>query len=279
MLDQATRLREIAEQKCSRSHPTKPHVITIASGKGGVGKSTVALNLALRLADLGSNTILLDADENLGNIDVMAGISPRLRLGDVLRGEKDIEEVIVSPSKNFSILPGNSGDSGYPIMTMEKQTELLNDIADLEQRFDYLVIDTSAGIGQDIINFAVHSHETLIVTNPEPTALMDAYALIKMITLADALAPLKIIVNAARTPGEADETAAKLQMAVKHFLQKHVHYLGSIPYDTSVAKAVSRYRPVIKEYPVSGASLSIHMLAGRLVEQTANRNARRFQIA
>lgn len=279
MLDQATRLREIAEKNCSRNSAMRPHIITVASGKGGVGKSTVALNLALRLAELGSASLLLDADENLGNIDVMAGISPKLRLGDILRGEKDIEDVIMKVTKNFSILPGNSGEREYPVMTLEKQKELLNDIADLDRHYDYLVIDTSAGIREDIINFAVRSHETLVITSPEPTAIMDAYALIKMISLADEFVPLKVVVNTARTPAEADDAAMKLQTAVNHFLKKHLHYLGSIPYDICVTRAVTRQSPVLKEFPLCGASLSMNMLAGRIAEQAAHLKTRRVRIA
>lgn len=277
MLDQATRLREIAEQYCERPRSAKPHIITVTSGKGGVGKSTVALNLAIRLAQLGNRTLLLDADENLGNIDVMAGISPKLRLGDVLRGERDIEDVLVSPMRNFSILPGSSADVNYPPMTIEKQKELLNDIAGLEYPFDFLVIDTAAGIGQDIVSLAVQSHETIIVTHPEPTAVMDAYAMIKMITCADALIPLKLVVNSARVPAEADDTAAKLQLAVKHFLNRHVQYLGAIPYDTNVRQAIIRQNAVVAEFPTSAASLSLQWLAGKIVEQAADTRVRRFQ--
>lgn len=277
MLDQATRLREIAEQYCERPWSPKPHIITVTSGKGGVGKSIVALNLAVRLAELGNNTLIFDADENLASIDIMAGISPTLRLGNVLRGENDLEEVLVSPFENLSILPGNSGDSGYPKMTIEKQKELLNDLSCLEQRFDYIVIDTSAGLGDAVVNFAVHSHETLIVTNPGPTSVLGAYAIIKMIALFDAMVPLKVIVNNERVVGEAKETASKLQLAVKHFLDRSVQYLGSVPYDVNVWTAIVHQTAVVKEFPMSGASLALQMLAERIVEQGVNIPVRRFQ--
>jgi flagellar biosynthesis protein FlhG len=277
MVDQATRLREIAEQYCERPRIAKPHVITVTSGKGGVGKSMIALNLAVRLAELANQTLLFDADENLGNIDVMAGISPKARIGDLLRGEKDLEDILISPMKNLSILPGHSGDDECPTMTIAKQKELLDDITDRERRFDYVVIDTSAGLGENVVSCAVHSHETLVVTNPEPTALMDAYAIIKMISLADAMVPVKIVMNAAHDSDAADDSAAKLQMAVKHFLKRHVQYLGSIPYDISVSKAIHHQRAVVKEFPMSRASLSLNMLAERIVEQATSTRVRRFQ--
>lgn len=277
MYSEETRLRDIAELHCDQSGFGKPHTITIASGKGGVGKSTVALNLAIRLAELGNKTLLLDADENRGNIDVMTGISPELRLGHVLRGEKDIEDVLVSPINNLSVLPGNSGDTDYPMMTLEKQRELIKDISSMEMQFEYLIIDTSAGIGEDIINFAVHSDETIVVTGIEPTALMDAYALIKMITLADSMVPLKVIVNSVRSQAEGEEAGQKLQMVVKHFLQQHVHHLGTIPYDANVSNAIIRQSPLLREFPMSGAAISLQMLATSIIEQTVTRRVRRFQ--
>lgn len=279
MLDQATRLREIAEQYCERPRSSKPHIVTVTSGKGGVGKSTIALNLAVRLAELGNRTLIFDADENLASIDIMMDTSPTLRLGNILRGENDLEQVIYSPLKNLCILPGNSGECGYPKMTLEQQNALLNDIAELDDRFDYLVIDTPAGIGEKIVNLAVHSHETIIVTTPEPTAVLDAYAMIKLITLADEHVPVSLIVNNERTSGQAKETASKLQLAVARFLNRTVSYLGSIPYDPHVATAILHQSPLLKEFPMSSASLSLHILAERFVEQAAHRQLRRFQTA
>ncbi len=277
MLDQATRLREIAEKYCERPAAVRPHILAVTSGKGGVGKSTVALNLAFRLAEMGSRTLLFDADENLGNIDVMAGISPARRLGHVLRGECDIETALESPMQNLFILAGSSGEMGYQRMTIEKRRELVNDFEDLEQQFDHIVIDTAAGIGEDVVSCAVQSHEAIIVTQSEPTAVMDAYAVIKMISLTDSLVPLNLIVNAARTPAEADDTATKLRQVVQHFLHRQLTYIGSIPYDTNVSKAVVHQQPVVTEFPVSAAALSLRLIAERIYEQAPRMRRRRFQ--
>jgi flagellar biosynthesis protein FlhG len=277
MLDQATRLREIAEYHCERPKLNKPHIITIASGKGGVGKSTVALNIAVSLAKSGHATLLFDADENLGNIDVMAGISPLWRLGDVLRGEKDIEDTLLTPMKNLSILPGSSGDSRYIRMSLEKQKDMLRDCADLETHFDFLVIDTSAGIREETIGLAIQSHETIIVTVPQPTAIMDAYALIKMITMNDAMVPIKVAVNNARSSEEGEETADKLLQVVRHFLGRDIHVLGLIPYDANVSDAIARQNALVCEFPLSGASLSLQLMAERIAEQALVSGVRRFQ--
>jgi flagellar biosynthesis protein FlhG len=277
MLDQATRLREIAEQHCMRPRGSKPHIVTVASGKGGVGKSTVALNLAVSLAQSGHRTLLFDADENLGSIDVMAGLSPVGRLGDVLRGERDLADVLLSPLQNLSILPGSSGDMHYVHMSIEQQKEILRDCADLETPFDFMVIDTSAGLRGETINLTIQSHEVLIVTVPQPTALMDAYALVKMITLHDTMIPLKVVVNYALSSEEGEETACTLQQAVRHFLNRDVHYLGSIPYDTSVADAIMRQSALMCEFPLSGAALSVQLMAERIAERALASGVRRFQ--
>jgi flagellar biosynthesis protein FlhG len=278
MRDQAARLREIAETYCERPL-SRPYTITVASGKGGVGKSTVALNLAVRFAQLGIATVLLDADDNLGTLDVMAGISPVHRVGDVLRGDVDIDDALVSPMRNLFMLAGNSGDSDVPRLTVTHQQSLLDAMSDLDTPCEFLIIDTAAGIGDDVIGFAVRSHETIVVTAPEPTAVMDAYAMIKMMTRADATAPITIIVNAAHSAPEADDTAAKLQLAVKKFLNRHVHYLGWIGRDAHVSQAIRRQSPLIKEFPLSGASLALQLIAERLLGQTATARGRRFQTA
>ncbi|MER3522585.1 MAG: hypothetical protein C4326_00595 [Ignavibacteria bacterium] len=276
MLDQATRLREIAERYCSRPAGIRPHTIAVASGKGGVGKSTVALNLAVLLAANGAATLLLDADENLGNLDVMAGVAPKHRLGSVLSGERDVHDVLVPLSERLALLPADSGSTDYRQMTIEQQRTLLNEIADLEQRFAYVVIDTAAGLGTDVIGFVVRSDEAIIVITPEPTAVMDAYALIKLVTAADPMVPLRVVINNARSAGEAEETVRKLQTAVRHFLKRHVHFLGSIPADPHIGKAVVQQTPVVKAFPLCHASLSLSALTETVMEQTERTRGRRF---
>lgn len=278
MRDQATRLREIAETYCERP-ATRPYTITVTSGKGGVGKSTIALNLAVCFAQLGTATALLDADDNLGALDVMAGVSPTRRLGDVLRGNADIDDALVSPMRNLFLLAGNSGESDAARLNVTNQQNVLAAFADLDTPCDYLLIDTAAGIGEDVVGFAVRSHETIVVTVPEPTAVMDAYAMIKMITRADAAAPIQIIVNGAHSAAEADDTAAKLQLAVKNFLHRHVHYLGWIARDANVSHAIRRQSPLVKEFPLTGASLALHMIAERMLAHTAGARVRRFHAA
>ncbi len=279
MLDQASRLREIADRFGAQPSGVHPHMIAVVSGKGGVGKSTVALNLAVLFAARGNSTLLLDADENLGTLDVMTGVAPKLRLGSVLSGEKEIDDVIVPLTHNFSLLPADSGNPEYRPMTVAQQKELLHALADLDHRFEYVVIDTAAGVGNIVIGFAVRSHEALVVTTPEPTAVMDAYAMIKLITAADPMLPMKLVVNGARTADEADETARKLQLAVRHFLRRHVHFLGFIPHDLHVEKAVALQSPLVNEFPLCGASRAMSALAEKLLTQAEHATSKRFATA
>lgn len=275
MHDQATRLRQIAGRYRDAALATRPYVVTVTSGKGGVGKSTVALNLAIALADLGKRVLLLDADANLGGIDVMLGLSPRFRLGNVLRGEKDIEDVLIAPHPGLKVLPGNSGDADYPALTPQRQDQLLEDLLLLEEQYDLLMIDTAAGLTPEIVGFADHADETLVVSTVEPTAILDAYAMIKVILAGNSDAAISILLNSVQLPRDGSETARKLQMAITHFLKRDVTFLGSIPYDAAVHKSVIQQHPAVKLFPRSAVALSIRVLAQRFVEGSLNSTMRR----
>lgn len=174
IVDQATRLREIALGTYAVQTATMPYRISVTSGKGGVGKSTVALNLAIALCNYGQKVLLVDADSNLGNLDVLLGIAPRYRLGHVLHGKVDIEDALVSRYANLKILPGSSGDVDYPEMTTIVQQRFLQDLFSIEEHFDVLLIDTSAGLSKETVTYSLESDEAIVVTSIEPTSVMDS---------------------------------------------------------------------------------------------------------
>ena len=265
ILDQATSLRRLTTRRHVEVKGARPHLITVTSGKGGVGKSTVALNLAIKLSEAGRKILLLDADTNLANLDVMLGISPRWRLNHVLTGERALEDALVSPFPRLKILAGSSGDPEYPLSGMEQQNRLLDELLSTEERFDLVMIDTAAGLNKEIVNFAIHSDDVLIVTNAEPTSVIDAYAMMKIILACNPDIPLSFIMNSARFPQLADEAAAKLQMALGHFLNVQARYVGFIPFDEHVSRAVAQQQPLVRMYPHSAASLSIHSFAREFV--------------
>ncbi|MCX6135313.1 MAG: MinD/ParA family protein [Ignavibacteriales bacterium] len=256
----------------------RPHVVTITSGKGGVGKSTVALNLAITLSETGKNVLLLDADANLANLDVMLGISPKWRLNNVLRGELGIEDAVVSPYQRLKILAGSSGDPAYPQLDLEHQNRLMHDLVSTEEHFDLVVIDTAAGLSREIVNFAIHSDDVLVVTNVEPTSVMDAYAMMKIILAGNPGIPISFLMNAVRLAQCANEAAEKLQTALCHFLNAQASYIGFIPYDDNTLRAVVQQQPLVKLYPYSPAALSLRALARTFGAQVpSHTEARRLE--
>ena len=268
IFDQATRLREIALGQYDVQTATMPYRITVTSGKGGVGKSTVALNLAIALSDAGLKILLVDADSNLGNIDVLLGIAPKHRLGHVLHGRVDIEDALVSPFDNLKVLPGSSGESDYPEMTTIVQERFLQDLFSLEEHFDILLFDTSAGLSRETVTYTLEADEAIVVTSIEPTSVMDSYAVIKTITISRPEERLSVLMNAAQVPSQADETMQKLRMAVDHFLKRDVVYLGSIPFDPNMRNAVLAQEPMVKRYPASAASLSLKSMAQTIIHES-----------
>ena len=267
MMDQATSLRRLTAQRHVDVRVTKPHLVTITSGKGGVGKSTVALNLALSLSQSGKKVLLVDADANLANLDVMMGISPKWRLNHVLKGELGVEDALVSPFPRLKILAGSSGDPEYPLHDVEQQNRLLEELVSTEERFDLVLIDTAAGLNREIVNFAIHSDDVLIVTNAEPTSVMDAYAMMKIILAGNPDTQLSFIMNSVRQPHIADEAAEKLQAALNHFLKASALYAGFIPFDEHVLRAIAQQQPLVRLSPHSAAALSIQSFARAFVLQ------------
>jgi len=278
MHDQAARMRQIAETYGKTSGAHRPHVMTVTSGKGGVGKSTLALNAALALGDLGIHVVLLDGDANLAGLDVMSGVTPRFRLAHVLRAECDVEDALVSLGTGVRLLAGSSGELNYPLISTEAQHELIESLLTMEGPPDVIMIDTAAGLTPEIVEYAEEADTVLVVTGPEPTAVMDAYALIKVISLGGVLRPVSVVVNNVRTPREGDETLNKLQAAVRHFLRREIGCAGYIPHDERVGEAVRNQSPLIRRYPRSAAALSLQMLA-RTVLRSEIRGSVKLSVA
>ena len=266
--DQASRLRQMTAGRSTTSPRACPRVITITSGKGGVGKSTLALNLSLMMCSLDRHVLLVDADANLGNLDVLLGIAPEFRLGHVLRGEKSLEDVLVSPFPGLHLLPGNSGDLNYPLFRTGTHHALIANLKSVERQIDDIIIDTSAGLSPEVVSFAVNADEVVIVTTPEPTAVMDAYAMIKIVHVTRPDIPIKLVMNAVRVLAEGDDAAAKLAVAADRFLKASFIYLGTIPYDEHIVTCVTRQRAVVREFPESGASLSVGTIARGFLHQS-----------
>ena len=275
MRDQATRMREIAQEYKEKEAKRRPYVIAVTSGKGGVGKSTLALNLALVLSEAGRKIMLIDADSNLGSLDVMLGIAPRYRIGDVLRGNMDVEDVLVTAQSGLKMLPASTGDAAYPLGGTAMQDRLMAEVLATEETFDCIIIDTGAGLNDEVIGYTGHADKVLVVTTPEPTAIMDAYAMMKVIWAVRSDTDLQLIVNNAPSPREAQDVITKLRTAVNHFLKRDIDVAAVIPSDPLASKAISQQVPLVKMYPYAAATLSIQSFANQVLLQLMARSQRK----
>src|SRR5579862_2463639 len=270
MKDQAEQLRQLAnvvwaeKAKTAASGAKATRIIAISSGKGGVGKTNVVVNTALAMARQKRNVLILDADLGLANIDVVMGITPRFNLQHVISGQKNIREVVVQGEHGVQVISGGSGLADLANLSDRQRDALIGSLAELESMTDVLLVDTGAGIGPNVLQFILAAQELIVVTTPEPTAITDAYSLIKVVSRLSSDVVLKLLVNQVRTAQEADEITNNIAGVAKRFLHLEVGSYGSLPYDSNLVKAVRRQMPITLAYPNSPAAYGFHALAARI---------------
>ena len=245
-MDQANNLRNLINQveKGESVIDLSSRVITVTSGKGGVGKTNFSLNLAIQFSKLNKKVIIIDADFGLANIEVLFGIIPRYSLADVLKGKRDIEEVLTDGPMGIRFISGGSGLRELSNITERQMNYFINNFSYLDAISDIIIIDTGAGISKSVINFIKASGETIIVTTPEPTSVTDAYALIKTIKEESVKMPdFKIVVNRVDDDEEGLEIFNKINRAATRFLGVSLENLGYIPYDKYLVKVVKNQQP------------------------------------
>ena len=244
---------------------TGPKVLAVTSGKGGVGKTNIVANLAMALSELGKRVVILDADFGLANIDVLLGLTPRFHLGHVLLGKKSLADIMVQGPMGLRIIPASSGLQKLADLTLEQRNQLVESFAGLNQDIDYLIIDTAAGISRNVIHFLLSSQEVIVVSAPEPTAIVDAYAVIKIILAADHKKDVRLLINCVARAEEAHEVFCQINSVVRRFLHREVAYLGHVERDTHVTLAVRSQMLVVHRYPDAPSSRCFRVLAERLV--------------
>jgi flagellar biosynthesis protein FlhG len=249
-----------AEPKAQR--PVR--VIAITSGKGGVGKTNIATNLAYHLSQMNRKTLVLDADMGLANIDVILGIAPKHNLYHVLRGEKALCDVIVDGPGGMKILPATSGIQEMADLSKGEKLALLDELDGLGTQLDFLLIDTAAGIAGNVIYFNVAAREIIVVVSPEPTSITDAYALIKILYSNYGEKRFMLLVNMVKHSSEAREVFLKVSNATSHFLNLSIEYLGYVLEDTKVTEAVRRQKALAEIYPDSRANKCLQSIARKL---------------
>ena len=257
MRDQADTLRKMVRtQKMSN-----PRIIAITSGKGGVGKTNLSVNLSLALVEMGYRVALLDVDLGLANADIVLGVSPEYNLSHVLRGEKTIRDVIAEGPLGLKLLAGGSGVYDMANLNGWRLEAFANSIEQLNRDFDFVILDTGGGIHRNVLSFVLATSEVIVVTTPEPTAITDAYGIIKVIYQKNPDSQINLVVNMAHNPSEAELVADKLNSVLQQFINKRVNYLGYVLFDQHVSKAVADQLPVIMAYPSSITSRSIKRIA------------------
>jgi flagellar biosynthesis protein FlhG len=244
------------------THSTR--TIAITGGKGGVGKSNVAVNLALALASRGRRVTLLDADLGLANADVLMGLNPQFHLGHVLMGQRELSEVVVETEGGVRLIPGGSGIEDLANMTSDQHPRLVAELRAMEETSEYMIIDTAAGIGGNVTGVLKAAAEVVVVTTPDPTAVVDAYALIKVLHQHSPTKSIRIIVNDVVGIGDAEQTFTQLRGAVLRFLGHSVEHLGTIPRDPELAEAVREQVPVFEYAPDTPASRAFRLIAKHL---------------
>lgn len=272
MNDQAEMLRKIVNMKAGNQESDFPEdqssrkarVITITSGKGGVGKTNITINLALALSKMGLKVVILDVDFGLANIDVLFGIIPKHTLLDLIHEEKTIFEVLTDGPDNIKFLSGGSGVEELIRLDRKKLRRFVSSIGLLDKLFDVILIDTGAGLSQNVMSFIMAADEVILVTTPEPTAITDAYALVKMVSRRDKKKRINILVNKADNVKEAEEIANKLSVVSEKFLSLRLLKLGYILYDDNVTKSVKMQKPFSMYNPKCQAAKNITEIAEKL---------------
>lgn len=276
-MDQAEKLRKLVKEQNSPK-PTS-RVITVTSGKGGVGKSSISVNLALALSRLGKKVLILDADFGLANIEVMLGIRPKYNLADLMFKGKNLPDIITNGPENIGFISGGSGIQELTNLTKDQIIYLINKLVELDQIVDIIIIDTGAGITDSVLQFATASSEILLVTTPEPTSITDAYALLKTLNKKANFSvedtAIWLIANRVTLDEKADDIYEKLKTVASKFLNLNLDYLGYIPLDNTVSKAVIRQQPVISVYPNSSFAKQINSFAMKLCDTDMEINQRK----
>ncbi|MEQ3692718.1 MAG: MinD/ParA family protein [Alcanivorax sp.] len=244
------------------SHPVQ--VIAVTGGKGGVGKSNVSVNLGIALSEMGRRVVILDADLGLANIDILLGISANRTIENVLQGECDLRDVMVRGPGGIRIVPASSGTQKLSQLNTMEHAGLIQAFSEIGDDIDVLIVDTAAGISDSVMSFVRASQEVLVVVTDEPTSITDAYAQIKLLNRDYGLFRFRVVANMVRSPQEGTALFSKLTKVTDRFLDVAMQYVGAVPMDEAVRRAVQRQKAVIEAYPRSKAAISFRALAKKV---------------
>jgi len=255
--DQAAGIRKMKEIKPVR-------VIAVASGKGGVGKTNLSVNVGIVLSQMGQRVALLDADMGLANVDILLGLYPKFNLSHVLTGEKSLDEIMLEGPAGLRVIPGASGIQKMSELSAIEQAAVVRAFSEIDQDLDVLIVDTAAGISASVINFARACQEIIVVVCDEPTSLTDAYAFIKLLNRDYALCNFHVVANMVQSVQQGQMLFQKLTKVTDRYLDVTLQFAGAVPYDEYLRKAVQKQSPVVVAFPRSKASLAVKAIAGKI---------------
>lgn len=281
-MDQAEQLRNIIK---ANTHTQKPlaRILTVTSGKGGVGKSNTSINLAIQFRKMGQKVIILDADFGLANIEIMFGAVPKYNLSDLIYEGKNISEIITKGPMGVGFISGGSGVAGLSNLTQDNIQCIIQSLAELDSLADIVIVDTGAGISDAVMEFLVASGEIILVTTPEPTSITDSYSLLKALSRNPKYmredTKIKMVANKVHKKGDGAELYRKLNVVVEKYLQTPLEYLGEIPEDTQLMQAVMQQRPVSMEDPYAKSAIAYKQIAMKLSDKGVTETVKRKGMA
>jgi flagellar biosynthesis protein FlhG len=276
MKDQAHTLRRIFREASASS----PVVLSVTSGKGGVGKTSLVVNMAIVMANRGKKVLVLDADLGLANVDVMLGLTPKLTIKHVLDGQCSLEDIVLEGPAGIKIIPASSGIQELSDLNAQQQLCIMNALDHFEGDLDYMIVDTGAGISKNVMYFNAASQRIIVVATPEPTSITDAYALIKVLCRQYGIKRFDLIVNNVTSKSEGDQVAEKLILVCERFLgDVALDVLGSIPHDKTIPECIKAQKAFVGVYPQSDAVRRLSKIVGKLEDTSlpgANGNLQFF---
>ncbi|WP_196594666.1 MinD/ParA family protein [Pectinatus sottacetonis] len=272
MIDQASKLRKMIEHKkiygSSHIHDKSsysPRIIAVTSGKGGVGKTNFTVNLAIALSRLGKKVLIIDADLGLANVEVIMGCLSPYTMMDLLNGNISLEEIILKGPAGIQYISGGSGLEQLSDLSIEDRSLLIHRLYACEEVADIILVDTGAGVGRNVLDFLIAANEIILLTTPEPTALTDAYAVIKAYMARSTVPNIKLVINKIYDKDEGDEVSLKLRMTAEKFLKVTIKNLGMVYDDHNMVNAIKKQIPLLLSYPDTIASKCISQIANSIL--------------
>lgn len=247
----------------SANDPGPVRVIAVASGKGGVGKTSVSVNLAMSLQNAGQRTLLLDTDLGLANVDVMLGLSPRFTLADVFAGRCELSDTIIEGPGGLLVVPAASGKRHMTELTPAQHVGLVHAFSQLDTELDVMVVDNAAGISDSVLTFCQAAQDVIVVVCDEPASVTDAYALIKVLSRERGVTRVQVLANQVGHPSEGRQLFEKLERVTAKFLDVTLNYLGAIPRDEWLRRAIQRQEAVVDAFPAAPSSMAFREIARR----------------